>query len=143
MRIAVSRIQHSSHVDDGRHFILFVFQMSRLSYYSEVVLNELIKVTNNSEMLRTARTENEIVMKAAPEIFSTICGHSVSNKIKGTDHKKILAPNANAIALKKIVLLDSQLDHIFPNYLGERLNGDIKRKIKKINAGRGVQNLRD
>ena len=138
MKEAVRCIQHATHINDGRQFISFIFKMSCLSYYSERVLNDLIEKANHSEKLRASKTEKEIWVHAAPDIFSAITGQPINNlTINKSDHgKSSVSSMANATALKQIALLDSQLDDKFHNYKGERLQCDIKRKLLNINLGK-------
>ena len=135
MKAAVRRIQHATHTNDGRHFISFVFKMSCLSYYSESVLNELIEKTNHSEKLKASRTEKEILIHAAPDIYSAITGQPINVSLNMSYNGKSIASIANAAALKQIALLDTKLDNTFLNYKGERLQHDIKEKLLYLNEG--------
>ena len=113
---------------------MFTFEMSRLSYYSERVINELIKITNESEQLKMTQNSQEVIASAISDIFSRVSGTQGFHRITRADsHKKHLLKQ-HAVALKHIAYLDSQLDTQFPNYSGERLNPDIKKKLEGLDT---------
>ena len=98
------------------------------------MLNELIEKTNNSEKLKASRTEKEIWIRAAPDIYSAITGQPANETLNMSYNGKSIASIANAAALKQIALLDSQLDNTYLNYKGERLHHNIKEKLLHLNV---------
>ena len=55
--MAVKCAQESTHLNDGKYFILLVFQMTRISYYSERVIHELMEIVNESMELKEAKND--------------------------------------------------------------------------------------
>jgi len=134
MQSAVKCARDSGHINDARYFIKFTFQMSCLSYYSERVINELIKITNDSEKLKMAQNAPEVTASAVSDIFSRVSGTQGLHRItKEQGYNKHLVKQ-HAVALKYIALLDSQLDTQFQNYRGERLNPEIKKKLEALDT---------
>ena len=129
LRAASILEKSSTHIQDSRHFILFVFQMSRLSYYSEYVIDKLIRTVNETESLNNAKDGDEMLTKGTLELFSKLRGkHEMQNKIN-TDGYQVLAKRKHAHALKSILELDNRLDRIRRNYRGARLNADLRIKL--------------
>ena len=132
LRAASILEKSSTHVNDSRHFIAFVFQMSRLSYYSEYVIDKLIRTVNETKSLNNAEDGNEMLTKGTLELFSKLRGKSeMQNKIN-TDGYQILAKRKHAHALKNILELDKRLDRIRRNYKGARLNADLSIKLRHL-----------
>ena len=124
--------KNSTHINDSPHFIAFVFQMSRLSYYSEYVIDKLIRTVNETKSLKNANDGDEMLTKGTLELFSKLRGkYEMQNKIK-TEGYQILAKRKHAHALKNILELDNRLDRIRRNYKGARLNADLKIKLKDL-----------
>ena len=124
--------KNSTHINDSPHFIAFVFQMSRLSYYSEYVIDKLIRTVNETKSLKNANDGDEMLTKGTLELFSKLRGkYEMQNKIKTAGYQ-ILAKRKHAHALKNILELDNRLDRIRRNYKGARLNADIKIKLKDL-----------
>ena len=148
MRHAIKCIQGKqdipTHINNGQDFILFVYHMSNLSYISGLVLHDLITVTNESNILKMAQNDNELLMKGAPDVFNRILRFSRSENVlvkrnNSTSQKQIRSLRyqlRSAAALKQIAILDSRIDHLLPDYKGNRLNLDIKEKLVKINVGK-------
>ena len=138
MQSAVKCARDSGQINDAKYFIMFTFQMSRLSYYSERVINELIKITNDSERLKTAQNAQEVIASGFSDIFSRVSGTQGFNNIKRVEryNKNLLKQHqrTSKIALKDIALLDSQLDTQFQNYCGERLTPEIKKKLEALDT---------
>ena len=134
MQSAVKCARDSENINDGKYFIMLTFQMSRLSYYSERVISELIKITNESERLKIAQNAQDVIASAVSDIFSRVSGTRGFNNITRAEryNKNLLKQHANA--LKDIALLDSQLDLQFQNYSGERLNPEIKKKLEGLDT---------
>ena len=91
-----------------------------------------------------AQNDNELLMKGAPDVFNRILRYSRSENVlvkrnNSTSQKQIRSLRyqlRSAAALKQIAILDSRIDHLLPDYKGNRLNLDIKEKLMKINVGK-------
>lgn len=133
MDAARERIKDSSHVHSGQYYIQFVFQMSRMSYYNTNVLNELFSITNQSDILKTAKSERELVLDGAFDVFSNVCHELRTKRLnRTTDIRKLFASHVNAFTLKQIAQLDHQLDRVFPDYQGVRLDSDLRQKLLSL-----------
>ena len=123
----------STHIHDSRHFISFVFQMSRLSYYSNYVIDKLIRTVNETKSLNDAQDGDEMLTNGALELFFKLRGkHDGFQRKINTDGYQILAKRKHAHALKNILELDFRLDRIGRTYKGARLNADLRIKLKHL-----------
>lgn len=134
MQMAVKRVQESDHLNDAKYFVMFTFQMSHLFYYSERVTNELMTITNESVLLKGAKTERDMIMGAMSDIFGRISGMQGFDKMMKTNRNNLQIIRKGILALKQIALLDTKLDSEFQAYKGQRLNSETKKKLELLNV---------
>ena len=134
MQMAVKCVQESDHLNDAKYFVMFTYQMSHLSYYSERVINELMTITNESVLLKGAKTERDVIMGAMSDVFGRISGMQGFDRMMKTNRNNLQMIRKSASALQQIALLDTKLESEFQAYEGQRLNLETKKKLESLNA---------